>query len=79
MEQLVEDIRHLPAFALVGLLVFVVGAMLDVMYHAAPAAWHPFLESYLGPDGQNAHILTFVGMIWIVVAVLWHARSSTKR
>lgn len=74
------DVRlHRPSLPqLFGLGVFGVGSCLDLAFHAAPLAWQPFLERYLGPAGVNAHLITFVGMLLVLATLLQTALGSGR-
>lgn len=78
MSELVHRLHHLTWAGVAGLATFVVASGLDLLYHTAPAAWTPVLEQYLGPDGSVAHLITFVGMILILIAVLSRARTPSQ-
>ncbi len=62
-----------------GLPTFVTGATLDLFYHAAPIAWLPTIDRYLGPDGSRAHLITFAGMVLILASVLDAAVSLRRQ
>lgn len=53
-----------------GLALLGLGGAADLLYHALPPAAARALEPWLGPVAVNAHLLTFVGMIVVLAAVL---------
>ena len=59
----------LPLLMRLGVSVFLVGAVLDVVYHGVPQAWVGGLEPYLGDDGVRAHYVTLIGMATIMAEV----------
>jgi glucose uptake protein GlcU len=48
-----------------GLVVLVAGALGDFLYHALPDTFAPLF----GADGFRAHLVTFVGMLIMLVGV----------
>ncbi len=63
-------LRAVPPILALGVVVFGLGSLADVFYHAAPATWLPVIETYLGADGELAHLTLFVGMTIIVAALV---------
>ncbi len=55
---------------LVGVLLFCLGGAGDLLHHLLPAPLAATLEPLLGADAARAHLLTFVGMVVILIAVL---------
>jgi hypothetical protein len=53
----------LPVVMRLGLLILIAGACLDLLYHIAPPGWAMDLERYLGAQGENAHVVTLLGML----------------
>jgi hypothetical protein len=49
------------------MLVLVGGMFVDALYHAAPSS--P-MSGLVGPDGHNAHLLIFVGMLLVMASVI---------
>ncbi len=77
MKQIIQFIHFLtgkylslPGILQVGLIVFALGAALDIVFHIAPAGWSSVLRLILGQDGHIAHLVTFAGMVIIVVGIL---------
>lgn len=70
MIRMVHRIRTLTGYQWAALATFAIGTILDLFYHAAPAAWLSTIDQYLGPDGSRAHLITFVGMVLILGIVL---------
>lgn len=58
-----------------GLAGVVAGAVADVAFHVR-APLGPVVAAWLGSDGHNAHLLTFVGMLVAVVGLIVRARAS---
>lgn len=79
MSELVTRFRRLSWPQLCSLAVFAVGAGLDVVYHVAPVSLQPALARYLGSDGSNAHLVTFIGMLLILATVLQSAVRPRRR
>jgi hypothetical protein len=65
-----EELARLPSLLRIGLLVFVIGSGLDLLYHAGPPAWVRYLVGYLGPDGDRGHLVIMAGMGLIVLGLL---------
>ncbi len=74
-QRLWREVTGLPWLMRVGLAILVVGGVLDVTYHTAPAGWHTMLNIYLGSDGYYAHLTTLVGMILTLSSVLIRSRN----
>src|SRR5919199_4470688 len=64
---------RLPRLVQAGLLILLVGALADLLYHGLPVQ----LEPVFGPDGFRAHLLTFVGMFVMLLGVVRQGSSST--
>jgi hypothetical protein len=77
-DRLFEGI-HRARLEVVGLGVFATGALLDLAYHAAPPDLQVVAGRYLGAGGFNAHLVTFVGMVLIAVALLDTAYRARAR
>jgi hypothetical protein len=63
----------------VGLLVFVLGSGLDLLYHGSPAGWAPSLEAYVGPDGHRAHLVIMAGMLVIVLGLVAQGLAAGRQ
>ncbi len=59
-----------------GLLVLSLGTLVDGLYHAAPDAAFGHL---LGPEGINAHLVIFVGMLLVLGHVLRQGLRTPRR
>ena len=59
-----------------GLVVLTFGTLVDGVYHAAPDA--PFGQ-LLGPEGINAHLVIFLGMLLILGHVLRQGLRAPRR
>ena len=59
-----------------GLVVLSAGALVDAVYHAAPDS--P-LGAVLGPEGVNAHLIIFVGMLIVLASVLLQGLRTPGR
>jgi hypothetical protein len=57
-----------------GLLVLFLGAAGDLAYHALPATFEPLL----GLEGYRAHLITFVGMLVMLVGVIRQGLSQPR-
>ena len=74
-----------PAFARLspplrlGLLVFLAGAGLDLIYHVPWLTGPLALDAYLGENGYWAHLVTFLGMAVIVLGVVAAGLTQTAR
>ncbi len=72
----------LPGLMQIGFVILALGGSLDFVYHAAPSSWIGTLELYLGHEGYNAHLVTFIGMLIMLAGVLipvLRPRWSTHR
>ncbi len=85
MKQILAGIQNLkqlisaaPITIRFGLLVFVFGAALDLLFHAAPASLSSVLMIYLGYEGQNAHLVTLLGMVLILLGILFNKPRRTE-
>jgi hypothetical protein len=63
---------ELPRVMRLGLLILVIGGLLDLLYHAAPPGWAMRLDGYLGADGVGAHLLTLLGMVVTLLGLFAH-------
>src|SRR3954468_14721130 len=63
---------ELPGLMRLGVLIFVIGGALDLLYHAAPPGWTIQLDVVLGPDGVIAHLMTLFGMLVTLVGLFAH-------
>jgi len=68
---------ELPGPMRLGVLILVIGAALDVLYHAAPPGWAMQLDGYLGSEGVGAHLLTLLGMV-VTLLGLFARRASAR-
>jgi hypothetical protein len=59
-----------------GFAVLGAGTLVDGLYHAAPDA--PFSQ-LLGPEGFNAHLIIFVGMVLVLVSVALQGLRTPRR
>jgi hypothetical protein len=66
----------------IGIGLFAVGAIGDIVYHALPQHVAHALEPLLGVDGYRAHALTLAGMLVVVLGLvlkgvhgMYHNRS----
>ena len=67
--QIIVRFLSLPVMMRLGLLVLACGATLDMVYHVAPPGWSMDLQQYLGPHGEDAHLVTLLGMIMTVAGL----------
>jgi hypothetical protein len=70
----------LPVLTRLGLLVLLLGAAGDLTFHALPDTGA--LQPLLGVDGYRAHLVTFVGMLVMLVGVFrqgLQAKQSRSR
>ena len=67
--QIIVRFLSLPGIMRLGLLMLACGATLDLAFHAAPPGWSMDLQQYLGQHGEDAHLVTLLGMIMTVVGV----------
>ena len=58
-------VADLPWLVRIGLVVLAVGALADLAYHASPDSLQPLL----GAEGFRAHLVTFVGMLVMLIGV----------
>ncbi len=63
-------LRTAPPLLTLGVVVFGLGGLADVVYHASPVAWTPTLDGYLGADGEIAHLVLFAGMALVVLGLV---------
>ena len=68
---------ELPGLMRLGVLILVIGAILDLLYHTAPPGWAMLLDGYLGSDGVGAHLVTFLGMV-VTLLGLFARRASAR-
>ncbi len=85
MKQILAEIHHAqqliaaaPIIIRFGLFVFAIGAALDLLFHAAPASVSGALMIYLGHEGQNAHLVTLLGMVLILLGILINRPRKTE-
>jgi hypothetical protein len=64
---------------LTGILLFCLGGAGDLLHHVLPASFATTLEPLLGADAARAHLLTFVGMVVILIAVLYRGVRHEPR
>ena len=62
-----KRLAELPWLTRLGLLVLLLGAAGDLTFHALPET--AALQPLLGADGYRAHLVTFVGMLVMLVGV----------
>lgn len=74
-----SDLARRSRLELVGLAVFALGGLLDLVYHTLPPGPQALAERYLGTDGSYAHLVTFVGMLLIALALVAAARQARSR
>jgi hypothetical protein len=67
---------ELPPLTRLGLLVLLLGAAGDLAFHALPDT--AALQPLLGGDGYRAHLVTFVGMLVMLVGVVRQGLSSKQ-
>ena len=69
-------VGSLPWLTRIGALVFGLGALGDVAHHAVER-WLPGgIDAALGPDGSNAHLVTLIGMVLVVVSLVRHGLNA---
>jgi predicted transporter len=68
--------KVMGGMVLLGLILFVVGAVWDVAYHTLPRQMD-FLPIAHGSGGYLAHVVTFIGMLVTVLGVV--AENFLKR
>jgi hypothetical protein len=61
-----------------GLFVCGGGAALDVLYHASPPTVQATFAAVLGDGGGRAHLLIFVGMTLVLLAVVRRGLAQTQ-
>ncbi len=66
----VAEFFDLPLTMRIGLVVVLFGGALDILFHTAPAFWAPSLTAILGAEGIWAHLVTLVGMVITLIAML---------
>jgi hypothetical protein len=76
VQQWWDDVRHLPLVTGAGLLVFATGGAGDLLYHALPAETAAQLVPALGINGTTPHLVTFVGMVLLLVGVIRQGLGS---
>ena len=60
------DHLQLTLLARVGLFILAAGFLGDALYHSLPGA----SEALLGAEGYRAHLVTFLGMLLMVIGVV---------
>jgi len=80
IEALVAEFERLPRLMRLGLIVFIFGGLLEVLYNLAPTGWALFLDDYLRSNGSVAHLVTLAGMVVIMLGVfrVAFARANEK-
>ena len=76
LRHLKHRLAELPWLTRFGLLVLLLGAVGDLTYHAWPAAEPALLQLLLGADGYRAHLVTFAGMLVMLVGVVRQGLSA---
>jgi hypothetical protein len=71
-----KRLAGLPLLTRLGLLVLLLGAAGDLTFHALPET--AALQPLLGPDGYRAHLVTFVGMLVMLVGVFRQGLSRSR-
>lgn len=66
----------LPLLTRLGLLVLLLGAAGDLTFHALPDT--AALQPLLGADGYRAHLVTFVGMLVMLVGVFRQGLATSR-
>lgn len=61
-----QRLARLPRLVRLGLLLLSVGFVADLTYHALPVTFEPLL----GAEGFRAHLLTFIGMLVMLIGVI---------
>jgi hypothetical protein len=70
MKRMIQRTRELKLLLWAGAVVFAAGAALDLAVHAlVPASPFPLVSPY-SPAENLAHVVTFVGMVLLLVGVL---------
>jgi hypothetical protein len=75
LRHLRRSLLQIPWLIKLGLLVLLVGATGDLTYHALPQA---NLQAWLGVQGYYAHLITFVGMLVMLIGVLRQGLSQSQ-
>ncbi len=69
-KHLVVELTALPTLMKVGIVVLVLGALLDVLHHSG--------LGWMGDVGSLGHSVTFVGMVMTLSGVLIHAAAGHR-
>jgi hypothetical protein len=72
-----QRLAQLPGLTRLGLLVLLLGAAGDLTFHALPET--AALQPLLGGDGYYAHLVTFAGMLVMLIGVLRQGLSAESR
>jgi hypothetical protein len=59
----------LPRLMRIGLLIVLVGGVLDLLYHMLPPQWAATVDLYLGHNGWPLHVIALVGMVTTLVGI----------
>lgn len=70
-------LRRTPLAGL-GLLVSAGGTVLDLLYHASPPVAQATFAAVLGDGGERAHLVTFIGMVLVLLAVVRRGLTQTE-
>jgi hypothetical protein len=76
IRHLKRSLIMLPWLIKLGLLALVVGATGDLIFHGLPQA---DLQTWLGPEGYYAHLVTFVGMLVMLIGVIRQGLPEKSR
>ena len=68
-----------PWGLITGLILFCFGGAGDLLHHLLPTPFANTLEPLLGADAARAHLLTFVGMVVIMITVLYRGVRHEPR
>ncbi len=79
LRHFLNELAELPRLMRVGLVVFMIGAVLDLLYHVAPESWSNDLSMFLGREGDVGHIVTLAGMLLILIGVFTARRAHSHR
>ncbi len=79
LRHFLNELAELPRLMRVGLVVFMIGAVLDLLYHVAPEFWSNDLSMFLGRQGYVGHIVTLAGMLLILIGVFAARRTHSPR
>jgi hypothetical protein len=72
--------RRLPWSLWLGVAVFAIGAAGDLAHHTIESLLPHGLERLLGPEAVNAHMVTLLGMVLIMVGVIrFGTRHTVQR